>query len=214
MKIKSGVKPSLPPVPGGTYLATCVYSIDIGEQLCKYKDKKSYNNQVMLGFELSGITVEVDGKQEPRILGRTFNVSKSKKSALRKFVSAWGAKEFSDEEFLGVDTDDLVGRPAMLNIVLNESGEYSNIEAIMQAPAGIPVPVAMSTLIRFNMDPWDQAAYDALPEWAQMRIQKSTEWQKQHAPETSIGIQPQPQEQPVFAYPANAPQPGPGVIPF
>ena len=215
MKIKSGVKPSLPPVPGGTYLATCVYSIAIGEQLCEFKDKgKSYNNQIMLGFELSGVTVEVDGKQDPRILGRTFNVAKSKNSALRKFVGAWEAKEFSDEEFLELDTYDLVGRPAMLNIVLNESGEYSNIQSIMQVPVGFPAPVATSPMIRFDMEPWDQAAYDALPEWAQMRIQKSTEWQKQHAPETSIGIQPQPQEQPVFAYPANAPQPGPGVIPF
>ena len=199
MKIKSGVKPSLPPVPGGTYLAVCVYSIAIGEQLCEFKDKgKSYNNQVMLGFELQGVTVEIDGKQEPRTLGRTFNIAKSKNAALRKFVGAWEAKEYTDEEFLELDTNDLVGKPAMLNVVLNESGEYSNIESIMQIPMGFPVPQPTLPLIRFDMEPWDQAAFDKLPEWAQERIKKSTEWQKNHAPTDAIAAAPvaQPPQMP------------------
>ena len=205
MKIKTGVKPSLPPVPGGTYLAVCVYSIAIGEQLCEFKDKgKSYNNQIMLGFELQGVTIEIDGKQEPRTLGRTFNIAKSKNSALRKFVGAWESKEYTDEEFLELDTNDLVGKPAMLNVVLNESGEYSNIESIMQIPAGFPVPQATLPLIRFDMDPWDQAAFDKLPEWAQDRIKKSTEWQKEHASTETIAAAPVAQQvQMPQAFPGN-----------
>ncbi|MBQ2995625.1 MAG: hypothetical protein IJE22_00110, partial [Oscillibacter sp.] len=187
MKIKSGVKPSLPPVPGGTYLAVCVYSIAVGEQLCEFKDKgKTYNNQVMLGFELSGVDIEIDGKKEARTLGRTFNIAKSKNSALRKFVGAWQAREFTDEEFLELDTNDLVGKTAMLNVVLNESGEYANIEGCFQIPAGFPQPVPTLPLIRFDMEPWDQAAFEALPEWAQARVKKSTEWQKEHAPTDAI----------------------------
>lgn len=203
MKIKTGVKPSLPPVPGGTYLSVCVYSIAIGEQLCEFKDKgKSYNNQVMLGFELQGVTVEIDGKQEPRTLGRTFNIAKSKNAALRKFVGAWEAKEYTDEEFLELDTNDLVGKPAMLNVVLNESGEYSNIESIMQIPMGFPVPQPTLPLIRFDMEPWDQAAFEKLPEWAQDRIKKSTEWQKEHAPTDAIAATPAGQ---TVAMPQNFP---------
>ncbi len=170
-------------------MAVCVYSIAIGEQLCEFKDKgKNYNNQVMLGFELQGVTVEIDGKQEPRTLGRTFNISKSKNAALRKFVGAWEAKEYTDEEFLELDTNDLVGKPAMLNVVLNESGEYSNIESIMQIPVGFPVPQPTLPLIRFDMDPWNQVAFDNLPEWAQARIKKSTQYQKNHAPETVVEV--------------------------
>ena len=85
MKIRNNVKPTLPPIPGGTYLAICVYSIGIGEQLCEYEGKsKNYYNQVMLGFEICGQTIEVDGKQEPRVLSKTFNAVKGKKSGLRK----------------------------------------------------------------------------------------------------------------------------------
>lgn len=205
MKIRDKVKPSLPPVPGGTYLGICVYSIEVGEQLCEFKDKgKSYNNQVMLGFELCGITVEIDGKQEPRVLGRTFNIAKSKNAGLRKFIGAWEAKELSDDEFLDTDTNDYVGRPAFLTVVLNETGEYSNIESIAPLPTGLPisVPEPMSQLIRFNMDPWDQTAFEKLPEWAQEKIKKSSEYQKEHATVQNVSI-----NQPVqgFQMPQNIP---------
>lgn len=193
MKIRDKVKPSLPPLPGGTYLGICVYSIALGEQLCEFKDKgKSYNNQVMLGFEICGHTVEVDGKQEPRTLGRTFNIAKSKNAGLRKFLGAWEARELSDDEFLDADTNDYVGRPAFLTVVLNETGEYSNIDAIAPLPSGLPidVPQPISTLIRFDMEPWDQKLFESLPEWAQEKVKKSTEYQKDHAPITNVAAQP------------------------
>lgn len=192
MKIRDNVKPSLPPLPGGSYLGICVYSIAIGEQLCEYEGKsKAYNNQVLLGFEICGQVVEIDGKQEPRILGKTFNIAKSKNAGLRKFINSWEARELSDDEFLDVDTNEYVGKPAMLTVVLNDTGEYSNIANIAPLPQGLPVtiPDPISPLIRFDMSPWNQAAYDALPEWAQARIQKSTEWQKEHAPVTSVAPQ-------------------------
>lgn len=205
MKIRDKVKPSLPPVPGGTYLGICVYSIEVGEQLCEFKDKgKSYNNQVMLGFELCGITVEIDGKQEPRVLGRTFNIAKSKNAGLRKFIGAWEAKELSDDEFLDTDTNDYVGRPAFLTVVLNETGEYSNIESIAPLPTGLPisVPAPTSQLIRFNMDPWDQTAFEKLPEWAQEKIKKSSEYQKEHASVQNVAVNQQVQG---FQMPQNIP---------
>ena len=196
MKIRNNVKPSLPPVPGGTYLAICVYSIGIGEQLCEYEGKsKNYYNQVVLGFEICGQTVEIDGKQEPRVLGKTFNATKGKKSGLRKFIGAWEAKELSDDEYLDTDTNDYVGKPAFLTIVLNETGEYSNIDSVAPLPAGIPieVPKPMSELIRFDTDDWDQKAFDNLPDWAKERIKKSTQYQKEHLPAETITAQ-QPQQ--------------------
>lgn len=209
MKVRDNVKPSLPPIPGGNYLGICVYSIAIGEQLCVFEDKsKNYNRQVMLGFEIAGMTVEIDGKQEPRVLSKTFNIAKSKKSSLRKFISAWEAKELSDDDFLGVDTNDYVGRAAFLTVVLNESGEYSNIDSISPLPNGIPiaVPNPLSPLIRFDMEPWDQKAFEALPEWAQEKIKKSTEYQKDHAPIQNVAIQGAQQTQTAgFQFPQNIP---------
>lgn len=192
MKIRNNVKPTLPPIPGGTYLAICVYSIGIGEQLCEYEGKsKDYYNQVMLGFEICGHTIEIDGKQEPRVLGKTFNAVKGKKSGLRKFIGAWEAKELSDDEYLDKDTNDYVGRPALLTVVLNETGEYSNIDGIAPLPVGLPidVPQPLSKLIRFGVDEWDDAGFEALPEWAKEKIKKSTQYQKEHAPVETVAVQ-------------------------
>lgn len=192
MKIRDKVKPSLPPIPGGTYLGICVYSIALGEQLCEFEGKsKGYYNQVMLGFEICGQTVEIDGKQEPRVLSKTFNATKGKKSGLRKFLGAWEAKELTDDEYLDSDTNDYVGKAAFLTVVLNETGEYSNIDGIAPLPMGLPidVPKPMSQLIRFDMEPWDQKLFESLPEWAQEKIKKSTEYQKEHAPVTNVTVQ-------------------------
>lgn len=187
MKVKDRARPKLPPVEPGVYIAVCVYSIDLGEQLCEYKDKtKSYNNQVKLGFELIGETVEIDGKQEPRVLGRTLNFTRSKNGGLRKFVQSWLGKTFTDDEFSELDTNDLVGKSAQLSVVLSETGEYANIDTIMQLPKGMAAPAPVSPLIRYDMEPWDDAAFAALPDWAQDLIKKSTQYQKLHAPEETV----------------------------
>ena len=192
MKIRNNVKPTLPPIPGGTYLAICVYSIGIGEQLCEYEGKsKNYYNQVMLGFEICGHTIEIDGKKEPRVLGKTFNATKGKKSGLRKFIGAWEAKELSDDEYLDKDTNDYVGKAALLTVVLNETGEYSNIDGVAPLPVGLPidVPQPLSPLIRFDADEWDDARFEALPDWAKEKIKKSTQYQKMHAPVETVAVQ-------------------------
>lgn len=189
MKVKDRAKPKIPPVEPGVYVAVCVYSIDLGEQLCEYKDKsKSYNNQVQLGFELIGETVEIDGKQEPRTLSRTLNFARSKNSSLRKFVQSWLGKTFSDEAFDEFDTNDLVGMPAQLSVILNESGDYSNIDTIMQLPKGMPAPQATQPLIRFDIEPWDDTAFEQLPDWAKEKVKKSTQYQKLHVPTDSVDV--------------------------
>ena len=189
MKVKDRAKPKIPPVEPGVYVAVCVYSIDLGEQLCEYKDKsKSYNNQVQLGFELIGETVEIDGKQEPRTLSRTLNFARSKNSSLRKFVQSWLGKTFSDEAFDEFDTNDLVGMPAQLSVILNESGDYSNIDTIMQLPKGMPAPQATQPLIRFDIEPWDDVAFEQLPDWAKEKVKKSTQYQKLHVPTDSVDV--------------------------
>lgn len=192
MRIGDKAKPAIPPVDGGTYLATCVYIIDIGEQLCEFKDKgKSYNNQLVIGFELSGVEpIEIDGVMQPRILSRTFNIKASANAGLRIFLSAWAGKQYSDEDFRNLDTRSFVGKPAMINVVQTEDGCYANISGIMQIPNGFPVPEYSSRLIMFDMDPWDAAQFEALPEWARSRIEKSTEYQKLHAPTNEVRVTP------------------------
>lgn len=180
LKVKDRAKPKLPPVEPGVYLAVCVGVIDLGEQ---YSEKfKNYRNEVQFVWELAGETVEVDGEQKPRQLSRTFSVAASKKSNLRGFLGGWNGVQYSDEQFQDLDLFGQAGRPCQLNVVLNDTGEYANVDSVIPLPKGMPAPQAVSPTILWNMDEWSDEKFSALPDWVQEKIKKSTQYQKDHTP--------------------------------
>ena len=194
-KIKDRAKPSIPPVEPGTYTAICVHAIEIGEQMTTFQGSKSYKNQVLYCFELVGEFIEINGEKQPRVLSKTFNIPKNQKSensGLRKFVESWKGKKFTNDEWLEFDTNDVVGQECMLGVVLNDTGEYSNIDSVVGMPKGFSAGSPISELIKFDIDPWSQEAFEKLPDWAQERVKKSTQYQKDHAPETVVEVKQEP----------------------
>lgn len=196
MKIRDRVKPKEPPVPAGTYRGTLVYVIDIGEQLVKGKKGDYYQNQVVFTFELIGKTKEIDGQMKPIDLSRTFGFARGANSAFRKFVQDWTGKKMTDDEWDDFDPKTLLSKEAMLSVVHNDTGEYANISTAMQPFEGDVYPAPALPLLYFDMDAWDDAVFEKLPEWAQERIQKSTQYQKEHAPQTDVVVQPQQEAAP------------------
>ena len=85
----------------------------------------------------------------------------------------------------------------MLSVVHNDTGEYANISAAMQPFEGDVYPKPNLPLLYFDMDKWDDTVFAKLPEWAQDRIKKSTQYQKNHAPDTSIEVKPAETECPI-----------------
>ena len=186
MKIKDRAKPKVPPVEAGVYMAVCIGFVDLGEQ---YSEKfKNYSYKGMYIWELPGETIEIDGEQKPRQLSKEFAISASNKSNLRKFIETWNSKSYSDEEFMEFDLFEQIGKPCQLNVVLNETKEYANVDNLMPIPKGFPAPTTSTEFIRWDMDAWDDAVFAKIPEWIQEKIKKSTEYQKDHAPETEIKV--------------------------
>lgn len=189
MKIKDRAKPKVPTVEPGVYIAVCVGVIDLGEQ---YSEKyKNYSNKVQFVWELPYETIEVEGKQEPKQLSREFAVATKENSNLRTFITSWNGTKYKDEEFLELDLFDQIGKPCQLNVVLNDSGEYANVDTIIPLPKGMPAPSSTAAPIRWDMDQWDDEVFKMLPEWVQDKIKKSTQYQKEHAPQTDVAVQPQ-----------------------
>lgn len=188
MKIKDRAKPKEPPVPAGTYRGVLVHVTDIGEQLCKGKKGDYYQNQVVFTYELVGKTKEIDGQQKPIDLSRTFGVTRGANSAFRKFVQDWTGKHMTDEEWDDFDPGTLLSRNAMLSVAHNDTGEYANISTAMQPFEGDVYPAPALPLLYFDMDNWDDSVFNQLPEWAQERIKKSTQYQKEHTPETTVEV--------------------------
>ena len=186
MKIKDRAKPKMPPVEPGVYMAVCIGFIDLGEQ---YSEKfKSYTNKGMYVWELPGETIEIDGEQKPRQLSKEFTISTSNKSHLRKFIETWNSKSYSDEDFMEFDVFEQVGKPCQLNVVLNETKEYANVDNLMPIPKGFPSPTTTTEHIKWDMDAWDDAIFAKLPEWIQEKIKKSTQYQKDHAPTDTVEV--------------------------
>lgn len=188
MKIKDRAKPALPPVPAGQYLAVCVGVYDLGEQ---YSEKyKNYSPKLMITFDIPSVTIEVEGKQEPRQLSREFTISGKNNSKLRAFISSWNGVQYSDEAFGEFDPLTQVGKPAMINVLLNETGEYANIDTIMPLFPGLPAPSTTTSFKIWDMDKWDDKVFAELPGWVQDKIKKSSQYQKDHAPETTVEVKP------------------------
>ena len=186
MKIKDRAKPKVPPVEAGVYMAVCVGFIDLGEQ---YSEKfKNYSCKGMYVWELPGETIEIDGEQKPRQLSKEFTISGSNKSNQRKFIESWNGKSYTDEEFMEFDLFDQIGKPCQLNVVLNETKEYANVDNLMPIPKGFPAPTTETKPIRWDMEHWSDEVFAEIPEWIQEKIKKSTQYQKEHAPDTSIEV--------------------------
>lgn len=186
MKIKDRAKPKTPPVEPGVYMAVCIGFIDLGEQYSEMF--KSYSNKGMYIWELPGETIEIDGEQKPRQLSKEFTISASKKGNLRGFIESWNSKSYSDDEFMEFDLFEQIGKPCQLNVVLNESKEYSNVDNLMPIPKGFPAPTTDTKHIKWDMENWNEEVFKELPEWIQEKIKKSTQYQKNYAPETSIEV--------------------------
>ena len=199
MKLKDNSKPPRPTIKTGTYYGVCVHAIDIGEQKDSFKNG-GYQAKFLWTFELSRlenfkmvpVMYEEDGISKPYDLSTTMNNTRHINGNVAKHLSSWFDELNIDDDFMkSFDTNDVVGKVAMLKVKLKDNG-YNEIVKIDPLPEGFPEPVASLPLIRFDMDPWDQAAFDALPHWAQNKIKKSTQYQKEHVPQSDVSVQAQP----------------------
>lgn len=196
MKIKDRAKPKAPPVEPGVYMAVCVGVIDLGEQYSEMF--KSYSNKVMFVWELPGETIEIEGEQKPRQLSKEFTISSSKKGNLRGFIESWNGKSYTDDEFMDFDLFDQVGKPCQLNVVLNETKEYANVDNLMPIPRGFPAPITATELVRWDMEAWSDEVFAKIPEWIQEKIKKSTQYQKDHAPTDTVEVKSEPSKEVPF----------------
>lgn len=196
LKIKKKAGQSVPPLAPGTYPAVCVGIVDLGEQYSQ--GFKKYSNKLLIIWEIPSQTVEVEGEQKPRWLSRDFTASLHEKSNLYQTLVSWRGRAFTEEElsedengFLRFSVADMLGTGCLLQVIVEEKegGSYNRITSVVALPAGMSAPAPQSPLLSFDIDAWDQQTFEALPEWIQNRIKKSTQYQKLHAPADSLDVE-------------------------
>ena len=183
-------KPRTPVVEAGSYLAVCIGTLFIGEQyLPPFKEGKQktgkFEHQLTLVWELPS---ELDEAGVPKQLSKDINIVFGDNSNLAQIMKSWNSREYTQAELKELDTDALLGKPCQLTVSVNDSG-YAKVSAVAALPKGVPAPVSGTPYIKFDIEEWDDDAFHALPEWAQAKIEKSTQFQKLHAPEDVVDFE-------------------------
>ncbi len=174
-------------VPPGAYIGRCYSLIDLGTQHTsgQYGDKQQH--KIRIAWELFGedeqgnpLTIDVDGKQMPMTISKSYTVSLHEKAGLRKDLAAWRGKDFTDEEAKAFDVSKLIGAYCMVNATTSETNgkTYTNVAGLTPLPGALknakPAPVHENLI--FDLDTPDMKVFNGFHEKLQEAIKKSPEW--------------------------------------
>lgn len=157
--------------PAGNHIARCYMVCDLGMQESTFNGETSLKHKVRLSFELPNELMESDGR--PFSVSSHYTLSLHENSAMRKDLTSWRGREFTDAELEGFDLMNVVGVPCMLNVIHKQNGDktYVNIGGITPMPKGMDCPAAVNAPVKFSLEEenW-QEVFSTLPEWLQQKI--------------------------------------------
>lgn len=144
------------PTPPGLHRAVCIAYIDLGTQLRnKYGSttEKVWQEQVVLIFETPDVTLEMDGEQRPYNISKWYTKSLGPKANLRKDLTSWRGRDFTDEELKEFDLDKILGAPCQINVVnvMVNGDTREKITAILPLSKGMAKPVATVKPWRYDV---------------------------------------------------------------
>ena len=126
-------------LPSGVHIGRCYSIIDLGTQVTDGQFGLKEQHKIRIGWELFGedddgqpLTVDVDGKEMPMTISKSYTVSLHEKANLRKELAAWRGRDFTEEEAKAFDVSKLVGAYCMVNVTTSESNSktYSNVAGL------------------------------------------------------------------------------------
>lgn len=163
--------------PAGTHVARCVKIIDIGTQKGEWKGKAIVRRQCIVGWELpTELMQEGDYKGKPFLVSKFYTASLGEKANLRKDLENWRGQAFTEQELMGFDSKNVLGKPCMLSITLNDKNK-ARVSGVMAVPKGMPVPEQINPSVYFSLDEFDQKTFEALSDGYKKLIQASPEYQ-------------------------------------
>lgn len=176
-------------VPPGAYIGRCYSLIDLGTQLSSGQFGEKLQHKIRIGWELFGddedgnpLTIDVDGREMPLTISKSYTVSLHEKAGLRRDLAAWRGRDFSEEEAKAFDVSKLIGAYCMVNVTSSETNgkTYSNVAGLTPLPGALknakPAPVHDHVL--FDLDKPDWKVFESFHEKLRDAIAKSPEYAK------------------------------------
>lgn len=162
--------------PVGAHVARCIGLIDIGTHHGEYEGVPNVRRQVIVKWELPTEKITTgDYAGEPFVVSEFYTLSLGEKANLRKILTSWRGKEFTDDELKGFDLKNVLNKPCMLQVGRNKK-DRAKVQAVMSLPKGMPLPEQVNPGVCFSLDEFDQEVYESLSDGIRGLIQKSDEW--------------------------------------
>lgn len=176
-------------IPAGNYVARCYQMIHIGEVMENYMGEGKLLRKVRIGWELPTelkVFKEEKGEQ-PYVISKEFTLSLNEKANLRKTLASWRGKDFTEAEAKAFDITVLVGKPCMLNIIHKHGVQdptkvYEEIGSISPMPKGMTCPEQINPSFILDYDNFDEAKFNALPDFIKDKMKSSVEYGKMTSP--------------------------------
>ena len=172
-------------VPAGAHIARCFSIIDCGTQTTNGQYGETIARKIRLGWEIFGedennepLIVDINGAVMPMTINKTYTLSLHEKAGLRKDLSAWRGKAFTEEELKGFDISNVLGVYCMLNVTVSENNgkTYSNIAGISPMHKSMQKPESVHKNITFDLDNFDEEVFKTFHEKLQDYIKQSPEY--------------------------------------
>jgi len=174
-------------VPPGAYIGRCYSLIDLGTQLTSGQYGEKMQHKIRIGWELFGeddagepLTILIDGKEMPLTISKSYTVSLNEKAALRKDLSAWRGRDFTEEEAKAFDVQKLLNAYCMVNVTTSETNgkTYTNVAGLTPLPGALKnsKPDPVHDAVVFNLDDPDMEVFSKFHEKLQDAIKTSPEW--------------------------------------
>jgi len=171
---ENGGGSNIPILEEGSYAAVCYMLVDIGLQ----KSEKYGNSarKVIIGWEIDGEYVEVDGEQKPRVFYQRYTASLNEKAILRRDLAAWRGRDFTDKELYEFDLRTIIDAPCLIQVIHREGSNgkvYANLASIMKLPKGMTPPKRTLDRLVYDIEEDDPSEIEKLPEWIANAIKSS-----------------------------------------
>ena len=176
---------SFTPCPAGNHVAVCYAVIDLGFQhsdAFNWEGKQieaSDRPQIMIMWEIPEEQIEIDGEMKPAVISKFYNAFFSERATLRQHLEAWRGRTFSEEELMGFNVMNVLGKACMINVVHDAKGK-AKITSISALPKGMTAPRPTNPLITIDFDDFNQVSFDSLSDGIKAIIQKSPEYKAIH----------------------------------
>lgn len=153
-------------IPEGTHVGLFAGLIHLGTQRSEYEGNVSYKDTVLVKFELQDVLMD-DGRPVT-ITKRETNSSGAKSNLLKLVKAIKGSSNVAD----GVDFEDMVGLPVLLEITHSAKGN-AKIKGYMSVPDILKKtvkPLMGNPVLLFDVEQISETELQDMPEWLQKVI--------------------------------------------